>query len=150
MTDRYTRTTYELAFGIAKSLGCNPTEIDDMAFDLTFQGENFRLIVHKRFISVWDPGWYCFGEEMPLSCIYECVNDANHNVGPAIMVTEPDSDGDRFLNSKWDIFFPGEFEQLSDYLCNVLTQFFVLKHRFLKLLSEHPDSDHTLPEGFNV
>lgn len=75
----------------------------------TFHNETivFMAASNSLYVQVWDPNWYKFSvKDAMASVMPEAVNQANMNFGPTIVISDPDNEGFRYLNTTYGMVLP--------------------------------------------
>lgn len=125
--------TANLTLETLKEIGCEILEEDHNNASATYQGEIFQFVSNKRIISIYDPSWANIENEgNNLEAMRWAVNAVNYEIGPTILMSDPDSNGNVSLHSKLDVVMCGELPDKTDYFRSIFNQFFVKKETFRK------------------
>ncbi|MDE6770336.1 MAG: hypothetical protein K2J78_11490, partial [Muribaculaceae bacterium] len=112
-----------------KKIGCQAfiSEHDNNVY-LKYQGEAFCIVQDRSFIRIWDLPYFevnVLDTNLPL--IIESINSANFGIGPTIVISKPDKNGIREIQSKMDMIFLPELPNPDKYLAKIFDLFFDLK-----------------------
>lgn len=162
MRSTYTSRTAEepetltAMFNILNNLGCQPEKNDDGTLTVQYQGENFHMDFHPRFVRISDPWWsYIQADDPGLPRLREAVNVANFQFGPTVMMTPSNEDGLVGLHTRWDIMLYPSCPENNDYIRYVLDMFFETKDEVRKVFHNlnANQTNHKKPHnpvGFNI
>ncbi len=114
-----------------KSMGCQPIvgERNSSIF-LKYQGEAFCIVQDRSFIRIWDLPYSevnVLDTNLPL--IIESINSANFSLGPTIVISKPDENGNREIQSRMDLIFLPTLPHPDKYLSKIFDLFFDIKIR---------------------
>lgn len=112
-----------------KKIGCQAfiSEHDNNVY-LKYQGEAFCIVQDRGFIRIWDLPYSevnVLDTNLPL--IIESINNANFGIGPTIVISKPDKNGIREIQSKMDMIFLPQLPNPDKYLAKIFDLFFDLK-----------------------
>lgn len=121
----------EFLLSTLKDLGCKPILAEHNSnIYLKYQGEAFCIVQDRSFIRIWDLPYSevnVLDTNLPL--IIESINNANFSVGPTIVISKPDENGNREIQSKMDLIFIPSLPNPDKYLSKIFDLFFDLKIR---------------------
>lgn len=114
-----------------RKLGCQP-EIEDNSENrvvmVKYQGETFRIIINGYFVRIWDPAYLSTNKlDTNLPLIADAINTTNYGFGPAIVLSDPDENGEILVHSRMDFLFVESIGEIEDYLAAILSSFFDAK-----------------------
>lgn len=112
-------------------LGCKPILSEHSSnIYLKYQGEAFCIVQDRSFIRIWDlPYSEVNVLDTSLPLIIESINSANFSVGPTIVISDPNENGNREIQSKMDLIFIPSLPNPDKYLSKIFDLFFDLKIR---------------------
>lgn len=133
VTSKFDVEAKEIAIKCLTELGCQPEIHKDGSVSVSYQGEKFHLEFGGRYARIWDPMWAGIKENDPyLPKIKEAINATNFNLGPTVVTSAPDEDGDIGLHSRRDIMLHPSCPDNVLYIKAVLDSFFDTKEQVRK------------------
>lgn len=142
--------TFELMLRALSNLGCQPTTDEEGTISVAYQGENFKIRCNGVYARIWDPYWAAVKADDPdLKKVMEAVIGANYCLGPKLVLSEMDDNGNLYMSSLWDIVFHPALPSKANYIKNVLDTFFDAKEElrrcYCKLEAKKEESSKNHP-----
>ena len=121
----------EFFLSTLQKIGCTYEIGENGRISFTWQGGNFLVDVSDDcpFAVVWYLGWaeYELYDVDNLSRVRTVINDANINHNLNVVYSINKDDGIYYLHTKKHFLFIPSIEDAHDYLCAVLSEFFVVR-----------------------
>ena len=138
----------EIVLKSLSELGCKPEINKDGTIHVSYQGENFKLICHPRYVRIWDPCWAGIKTDDPdLPKIREAINDANFDFGPTVVMSDANDDREINIHSRVDIMLHPACPDNSVYLKATLDSFFDTKENVRKSFHQLREQPETSQKG---
>ena len=121
----------EFFLSTLQKIGCTYEIGENDRISFTWQGGNFLVDVSDDcpFAVVWYLGWaeYELYDVDNLSRVRTVINDSNINHNLNVVYSINKDDGIYYLHTKKHFLFIPSIEDAHDYLCAVLSEFFVVR-----------------------
>ncbi len=139
-----------------RNLECRPKENSEGSMDFSYQGENFHLDFSGYGVRIWDLCWAGMNtSDVNFPKLQQAVNLTNFDLGPTLLLTMPNKDGDVALHTRYDLMISSDFDDTENYLTISLARCFQIKEqlrqKFNELLTTQRDASKKRNSiGFNT
>ncbi len=139
-----------------RNLECRPKEDSEGSMDFSYQGENFHLDFSGYGVRIWDLCWAGMNtSDVNFPKLQQAVNLTNFDLGPTLLLTMPNKDGDVALHTRYDLMIPSNFNDTENYLQVSLGRCFQIKEELRRnfnelLINQGDTAQKRNPIGFNA